>query len=104
MVGRERVFARAGAEDGTAHPDGRGRGFILRVSVITHRYGVVVSLTGLRRAGEHSGRGWRGWQTERERGSAHISAHAPQEDVPKMTAEDKGSTKWYLEENQTDSH
>lgn len=55
------------------------------------------------RAGEHSGRGW---QTERERGGAHISmkhgcAHALQEDVPKMTAEERGSTEWYLEENQT---
>lgn len=49
------------------------------------------------RAGECSGRGW---QTERERGSAHISmrhgcAHALREDVPKETAEEKGSTEWY---------
>lgn len=38
VVGWQRVFARASAEDGAAHPDRRGWGFILRVSVITHRY------------------------------------------------------------------
>lgn len=51
-------------------------------------------------------RGWRGWQTERERGSAHIGvrhgcAHALREDGPKVTAEEEGSAKWYLEEDQT---
>lgn len=36
VVGREGVFAGTGAEDGAAHADRRGGGFILRVAVIAH--------------------------------------------------------------------
>lgn len=36
VVGWQRVFASTSTEDGTAHSDRRGRGLILRISVVTH--------------------------------------------------------------------
>lgn len=55
VVGWERVFARASAKDGTAHPYWRGWGFILRISVITHCSRSLWASQGADREGEHGG-------------------------------------------------
>ena len=95
MVGREQVFAGAGAEDGAAYPYWRGGGFILRVSVVTHSWEDVVSLARLMRQGNSAGEDGEGGK-QQGREAALTSACGTGVRIQK-----RGSTKWYLEENQT---
>lgn len=72
VVGWKWVFARATTEDCAAHSDWRGRGFILRVTVITHRYEVVVSRARLTGPGNTVGEDGEGGKPRAAITSAHV--------------------------------